>query len=159
MLPLETFKKITASTPLISIDLIVRNKLGQVLLGKRNNRPAKDYWFVPGGRVLKDETLEQAYKRLVKDELGTSQTNAKFLGVYQHFYDESIISDNVSTHYIVLAYELNFTSNEFFEQLPKEQHNEYKWFDLNELLSNEKVHKHTKWYFQKDKHADKTLIS
>jgi colanic acid biosynthesis protein WcaH len=35
----------------VSIDLIVRDADGRVLLGLRNNRPARDWWFVPGGIV------------------------------------------------------------------------------------------------------------
>ena len=69
MLPVDTFKTIIASTPLISIDLIIRNKNGDVLLGKRINRPAQGFWFVPGGRVLKDESFALAFKRLIKVEL------------------------------------------------------------------------------------------
>lgn len=42
-LPDETFKSIIQHTPLISIDLIVRNEAGEVLLGKRVNAPAKCY--------------------------------------------------------------------------------------------------------------------
>jgi colanic acid biosynthesis protein WcaH len=62
------FKKFVASTPLVSIDLIVRDTQANILLGKRVNRPAKDFWFVPGGRVLKDETVEQAFIRLLEVE-------------------------------------------------------------------------------------------
>ena len=69
MLPLTTFKTVVESTPLISIDLIVRNKKGEVLLGQRINRPAKGDWFVPGGRILKDESFDNAFKRLIKSEL------------------------------------------------------------------------------------------
>lgn len=61
----ETFKSVIQHTPLISIDLIVRNEQGEVLLGKRVNAPAKGYWFVPGGRVRKNETLDDAFVRLV----------------------------------------------------------------------------------------------
>ena len=60
MLSLDTFKTVIKSSPLVSIDLIVRNEQGQVLLGKRTNRPAQGFWFVVGGRVLKDESLEHA---------------------------------------------------------------------------------------------------
>ncbi len=54
MLPLATFKTVINSTPLISVDLVIKNNEGQILLGKRTNRPAKGFWFVPGGWVLKD---------------------------------------------------------------------------------------------------------
>ncbi len=90
----ETFKSIIQHTPLISIDLIVRNEAGEVLLGKRVNAPAKSYWFVPGGRVRENETLDDAFVRLVKEELGIesgiTRADAKFLGLYEHFYDDNV---------------------------------------------------------------------
>lgn len=52
-----TFETVVASTPLISIDLLVKNKKGEYLLGLRNNRPAQGYWFVPGGRIQKTKHL------------------------------------------------------------------------------------------------------
>ncbi|KDS03655.1 glycosyl transferase in colanic acid biosynthesis [Salmonella enterica subsp. enterica serovar Heidelberg str. RI-11-014316] len=37
------------ATPLISLDFIVENGQGEILLGQRLNRPAQGYWFVAGG--------------------------------------------------------------------------------------------------------------
>ncbi|MEG1251614.1 MAG: NUDIX domain-containing protein, partial [Citrobacter sp.] len=62
-LPLDIFQTIVQNTPLISIDFIVKNERDEVLLGKRVNKPAKGYWFVPGGRIFKNETIFQAFKR------------------------------------------------------------------------------------------------
>lgn len=39
----DTFKTIITSTPLISIDLVIKNTGGEYLLGLRNNRPAQEY--------------------------------------------------------------------------------------------------------------------
>jgi len=77
----EVFECIIKNTPLISIDLIVKNKEGKILLGKRKNRPAKGYYFVPGGRIFKNETIEQAFKNISKHELGLDLDieSAKFL--------------------------------------------------------------------------------
>ena len=58
--------EIIKATPLVSIDLIIRNPSHKILLGKRINRPAKDYWFVPGGRIIKNETIAHALKRISK---------------------------------------------------------------------------------------------
>lgn len=152
MLSKELFKKVIASTPLLSIDLIVRNTAGSILLGRRINRPAKNFWFVPGGRVLKDETLEDAFIRLIKVELGLDDVISNFKGVYQHFYKDNFSEESFTTHYIVLAYEI--TVNCELASLPVEQHSDYKWFSISELLNNDEVHIHSKWYFQKDKQAD-----
>ncbi len=144
-LPDETFKSVIQHTPLISIDLIVRNEQGEVLLGKRVNAPAKGYWFVPGGRVRKNETLDDAFIRLVREELGiesgVTRADAKFLGVFEHFYDDSVFSDDVSTHYLVLAYEFILDINKKFTS---NQHTTFHWMNL--LLANNDIHLYVKNY-------------
>lgn len=143
----ESFRQIVASTPLISIDLIVRNQVGQVLLGQRLNRPAQGYWFVPGGRVRKDERLAAAFERLTEGELGIRLpiTSADFLGPFEHFYPDNFSGTDFSTHYVVLGYEL--ISSTSLDTLPEEQHSHYQWFTVQELLASELVHPHTKLYF------------
>ncbi|WP_198552565.1 NUDIX domain-containing protein [Psychromonas sp. MB-3u-54] len=100
MLPLETFKTVIESSPLVSIDLIVLNSEGQILLGKRTNRPAKGYWFVPVRRILKDESFERAFKRLITAELNLTEVVSKFKGAYQHFYDDNFSENQFTTHYV-----------------------------------------------------------
>ena len=77
-----------------------------------------------------------------------SKSIPKFIGVFEHFYNLSIYK-NVSTHYINLAYEYEINDFYDFKDFPKEQHNKYKWFTLNELLEDKKVHKYVKEYFRK----------
>jgi colanic acid biosynthesis protein WcaH len=142
----ETFKTVIASTPLVSIDLVVKNSLGQYLLGYRNNRPAQGMWFVPGGRIQKDETMDKAFLRLTKDELGQSipRNDTAFIGPFEHFYQDCVFGSECTTHYVVLAYTVNFTDD--LANLPNVQHNQYAWFDREELLLKEDVHLHSKWY-------------
>lgn len=146
-LPDDIFQNIVKNTPLISIDLIIKNQQGQVLLGKRNNPPAKDFWFVVGGRILKNEKFHQAFTRLTMQELGQSFSlnQATFIAPYQHFYDDSIFGNQISTHYVVLAYELLVKN---LNELPAEQHSRYHWFDIDELVDNVEVHQYTKDYFK-----------
>lgn len=147
-LPDETFKSVIQHTPLISIDLIVRNEQGEVLLGKRVNAPAKGYWFVPGGRVRKNETLDDAFVRLVREELGIesgiTRADAKFLGVFEHFYDDCVFNNEISTHYIVLAYELNIRQE--LMRLKYVQHQDYIYKNTKEITSFEKINHYTKLY-------------
>lgn len=144
----EMFRQIVAGTPLISIDLIVRNEQGQVLLGQRLNRPAQGYWFVPGGRVRKDERLAEAFSRLTQEELGVQLmlSDGRFLGPFEHFYDDNFSGGDFSTHYVVLGYEVT-VNRDALSQLPVEQHGAYRWFDVASLLQSEVVHSHTKLYF------------
>lgn len=107
----DAFRTVVMHTPLIAIDLLVLNEHGQVLLGERLNRPAQGYWFTPGGRVRKNESLEQAFRRISHSELGVQllMASATFRGVYEHFYRDSYFSadeHDSGTHYVVLAYTL-----------------------------------------------------
>lgn len=143
----DTFKTIVASTPLISIDLVICNSKNQALLGLRNNRPAQGYWFVPGGRICKDETFDIAFQRLTIDELGIDYNinNAKFIGHYQHLYQDNFSDDNFSTHYVVLGYLIKEDLD--LNKLPLEQHRNYQWWNIDELLNSSEVHDNTKAYF------------
>jgi len=144
MLDDATFKTIIDSTPLISIDILLK-KDGKVLLGKRINKPAQGYFFSTGGRVYKNETINNAMTRIAKNELNIElKSIPRFIGVFEHFYDDSIYQD-VSTHYINLAYEVETQET---LNLPVEQHNEYQWLTINELLKSKQVYKYVKDYFK-----------
>jgi len=144
MLDDQTFKTVINSTPLISIDLLVK-KDNKILLGKRINKPAQGYLFSIGGRVYKNETINSAMMRIAKDELNIElKLTPSFIGVFEHFYDDSIYQD-ISTHYVNLAYEIEI--EEIFN-LPTEQHNEYQWLTIDELLKSKQVHKYVKDYFK-----------
>ncbi|MEL4387167.1 GDP-mannose mannosyl hydrolase [Shewanella xiamenensis] len=147
-----TFSTVIDSTPLVSIDLVVINEQGQALLGQRLNRPAKGYWFVPGGRIQKNEALADAFKRLTLDELGLAFTieQSSLLGPFDHFYDDYVFGDDVSTHYVAIAFILKLECE--LANLPLDiQHGGYQWFDIAHLMTDDRVHLHTKWYFDKHK--------
>jgi len=144
MLNDTTFKTVVDSAPLISIDILLK-KDNKILLGKRINKPAQGYFFSTGGRVYKNETIESAMGRIAKNELNIElKTTPKFIGVFEHFYGDSIYND-VSTHYVNLAYEYEVEET---LDLPTEQHNEYQWFSIGELLESKQVHVYTKDYFR-----------
>jgi len=63
MLDDQTFKVVINSTPLISIDLLV-TKDNKILLGRRINKPAQGCLFSIGGRVYKNETINNAMMRI-----------------------------------------------------------------------------------------------
>ncbi|AXO61389.1 GDP-mannose mannosyl hydrolase [Pseudomonas sp. phDV1] len=141
-----TFGTVIASTPLVSIDLLVKNRKGEYLFGLRKNRPAQGYWFVPGGRIQKNESLDAAFRRLTHEELGLTleRSAAKFQGVYEHFYKNSIFGEDISTHYVVLAYEVTLSA--YSAILDSQQHSDVLWAKPEEL-SRYPVHQHSLDYF------------
>ncbi len=144
MLDDKFFKTVVDSVPLVSIDILIK-KDNKILLGKRVNKPAQGYFFSIGGRINKNETIDNAMKRIALNELNIDlKSTPEFIGVFEHFYDDSIYKD-VSTHYVNLAYEYEVEET---PDLPTEQHSEYQWFAVDELLNSDQVHKYTKDYFR-----------
>ncbi len=142
------FRTIVKNTPLVSIDLIIYDTKGRVLLGLRTNEPAKGIWFIPGGRINKNETFAEAFRRISKMETGVEMDpdNARFKGVYQHMYDTNYMQEpGYGTHYIVLAFEITLKRD--LTSLPDEQHSQYRWLSPVELVQDPQVHAYTKVYF------------
>lgn len=150
LLSVDEFSKLVAIAPLISIDLVVTNEQGEILLGKRHNKPAQNFWFVPGGRILKNETIDNAFKRLTFDELGISipRNEANFLNVHEHFYSDSCFGEGLidpTTHYIVLAYALVINQLQL-TKLPNSQHSFFRWWSKQDAIASDEVHTHSKLY-------------
>jgi len=145
----EEFENVIRLTPLVAIDLVVRSPEGRVLVGRRTHEPAKDVFFVPGGRITKNETLAAAFRRISREELAIELTldNARFLSVNEHIYPTNRFrKKGFGTHYITLAYEVVLSLET--AQLPKDQHGEYAWMSPAELVQSPEVHENTKAYFR-----------
>ena len=76
--------------------------------------------------------------RIAKNELNVElKSIPKFIGVFVHFYDDSIYRDS-STYSLNLAYEyemeetLNLTTEQYYSG--------YQWFVINELLKSNQVY-------------------
>ena len=66
------YQNILGSVPVVCVDLIV--KCGdEVLLVKRNHKPAKGKLWIPGGRILKGETFKKAILRKLQEDAGISK--------------------------------------------------------------------------------------
>jgi len=144
----DEFAHVVRLAPLVSIDLIVRDADRKVLVALRTNEPAKGVYFVPGGCIWKNETIEAAFRRILKAETDciADFADAKFLGVFQHFYPTNRFGlSNTGTHYIVLAYEVTFDTRPGIAL--DSQHSAYQWLNEFELQLRNDVHENTKAYF------------
>ena len=149
MLPRETFDLVVRHAPLVSFDLLVRDAQGRLLVGRRTNRPARDTWFVPGGRIEKDERLAAAFRRITRAELGVEVEleAARFVGYFEHHYPDNRAGlPGFGTHYVVLAHEI---AGRTFASLPNDQHTAYRWLSDAEALADPEVHENTKAYFRR----------
>ena len=151
MLPDSQFLAALESLPLVSIDLCLVDPQQRLLLGKRLNRPARGWWFTPGGRIRKNEPWQQAFSRIASEELGltvTGELDAQLMGIWDHFYQDSALDENVSTHYVNLPHFIKLSQYQADNlALPHdEQHGEYCWIGLEEVIQHENVHEYVKKY-------------
>lgn len=147
-LPASIFEQVIRFAPLISIDLIITDRDDNVLLGERLNRPAKGYKFVPGGRIRKNEKLNEALNRISKDEMGCKVLSPGLLGIYNHVYNDNYFNDEeFNTHYVVLAIHARMPNQDPEESESSKQHSEYCWLSVDDLLADSTVHQNVKSYF------------
>jgi colanic acid biosynthesis protein WcaH len=142
------FAFVVRHAPLVSIDLIIRDPDRCVLLAWRRNEPAKDCYFVPGGRIRKGETIAAAFARILNAETGLSIAfaAARLLGAYQHIYATNRFGEaGYGTHYVVLAYQVVLTERPTIRL--DDQHGSCKWMQEQELKAAPAVHPNVKAYF------------
>jgi colanic acid biosynthesis protein WcaH len=124
----ELYNQIVENMPIPCVDMVLI-KDNKVLLILRKNKPAKNEWFFPGGRVLKNETLDQAVHRKIKEEIGIEVIIKAKIGGYETIFKDGIF-DNLKTG--------THTINVVFLVVPKDttapinldnNHENFKWID------------------------------
>jgi 8-oxo-dGTP diphosphatase len=78
---LEATGTYTYPTHTVAVTGLIRNENGEALLVRTKSR--NDSWEGPGGQVERGETLEEAFRREVKEETGVDIVVGEMIGVYQ----------------------------------------------------------------------------
>ena len=68
--------------PRVTVDTLVRDRRGRVLLVRRGRPPFKGRWGLPGGFCEWKETTERCGARETKEETGVRVKIGRLLGVY-----------------------------------------------------------------------------
>ena len=69
-LPEELFLFVSRITPLINVDLLIKNEQNHTLLTWRDDGHYPPGWHVPGGIIRYKETIAERVKAVAKNELG-----------------------------------------------------------------------------------------
>ena len=99
----------------------------KILLIKRNTKPFKGYWALPGGRMDLGETIEQTIVREVKEETGLDVAIMHKIGEYV----EKGVKDEVEYEYYPTCFLVKPVAGELKKQ--DSEILEIKLFSLNEL--------------------------
>ena len=130
----KDFYEVYSKVPRLCVDLVVQNKDG-ILFTLRNIPPALRFWHLPGGTVLYKESLEEAVRRIAKEELGIEIRIIKNLGAIEYLDDKTtIFGHSISVAFLVTLKEgrikLDNQSSEFkfFKKIPEKTLKEQKAF-------------------------------
>jgi 8-oxo-dGTP diphosphatase len=69
-------------TPAVTVDCVIFDPEGRVLLIRRKNEPFKGSFALPGGFVDIGETVEAACRREVREEVGLKVGDLRLVGIY-----------------------------------------------------------------------------
>ncbi len=127
LIPKELYSQILEHMPIPCIDFVLYHQ-GKVLLTYRTQEPAKDQWWVQGGRIFKHETLPEALQRLAKREIGSGVKIIRKLGAYEYHSDKANFGVKTGTHAVVVVY-LVEPLNDDFTVFMDETHSKYRWID------------------------------
>jgi colanic acid biosynthesis protein WcaH len=116
----KLYDKIKKSMPLPCVDLLITHN-GSLLLMLRNNEPGKDLWFTPGGRIHRNESLEEAVKRVLSEETGLQPINITQVSTMSHMWPEA--------HTVTTYYRVQVNSDKVKLD---EQHRDYRWINRME---------------------------
>jgi colanic acid biosynthesis protein WcaH len=147
--PPAQFRTIVQYAPLVSLDLVIADETGHVLVGLRRNEPARGTYFVPGGIIRKDEKLDDAFARILAVETGLvlPRGSARYLGLYEHFYGANRYEETgYGTHYVVSAYRIDLASRPRIR--PDDQHDIMRWMLPADILAADDVRENVKAYFR-----------
>ena len=120
------YNKIIDVLPILCVDGFIVDD-DKILLLKRNNYPAINEWWVPGGRVVKNELLCDSIIRKVKEETGLDVEILNQIGITETIF-ETKHTVNVCFSLKVKSDNINITINS--------EHSEYKWFKMDSLPIN-----------------------
>lgn len=131
----ELYSQILENMPIICVDGVITNDRNQILFLKRENEPAKNEWWFPGGRLLKNESLEEAIIRKIKEETNIDAYVISYLGTTETMFNTGPFGFPV--HTVNFTYHLRPESDDLKID---SQHSEYVWTDnIDELRLNDKI--------------------
>jgi len=107
-LPEDVFLFVSRITPMINVDLLIRNGLGRTLLTWREDRHHAAGWHVPGGIIRLKETFADRLRAVARTEL---RAEVEFKQVPLAINEIILPERRERGHFISLLYECSLVSS------------------------------------------------
>ena len=122
-IPQDIYRIILQNTVIICVDILIKEN-NRILLLKRNNEPALDQYWFPGGRIFKNETIQQAAIRKSNEEVNIECEFVKIVSIEETFFEKTRkMIDDVHTINICCLLKPKSIKELKLDKL----HSEYKW--------------------------------
>ena len=107
-LPQEAFYFVSQLTPMINVDLLIKNKLGQTLLTWREDKFYGPAWHIPGGIIRFKEKIEDRINKVAENELGCE---VKFCTTPLDIREMMNKDRDIRGHFISMLYSCEIVGN------------------------------------------------
>lgn len=122
----ELYKEILEAVPIPCVDIVLKHG-DAFLMMKRKNPPVQGQWCLPGGRIFKGETIEQAAWRKLKEEANiVSGKIIKKLGPYETMFPDGPFGVKTGVHSINVI--ILIETDDITSLKQDKNHSEVKWF-------------------------------
>ncbi len=118
--------------PVVGVGAVIIRD-GKILLVKRGNEPNKYMWSIPGGIVKVGESLIEALKREVEEEVGLKVEVGDVACVSEEIVEEN---GKIRFHYVIIDFFADVVGGNL---KPNSDALDAKWVPLNDVNSLETV--------------------
>jgi colanic acid biosynthesis protein WcaH len=124
-IPNELYYQILESLPIACVDIAIVAQ-GAVLLVRRKDPPARNEWWVPGGRVFKGEMMKETAARKAREEVGIDCHVGPIIHTAETIFPDG--PGGIPVHSINSCFFLYPVDPEFYPHLD-DHHHDYRWVD------------------------------
>ncbi len=103
--------------------LIIKNR--KILVCQTNGR---GYYFLPGGHVEFGETMQEALKRELYEEMEAKVVQSQFIGGFENLFEQ----DGEKKHEVSFIFQADI---DITDVIAKEAHISFFWFTMDEFIN------------------------
>ena len=123
----EIFSRQAASRPVATVGALIHDGAGKILMIRTHKW--SDRWGIPGGKIERGETCEQALRREMMEETGLEISEIRFLMVQEAISSPEFYRDE---HFLLLNYVARADS---YAVVLNDEAEEFLWVSLEEAFS------------------------
>ena len=121
----KAFEAVSCLTPIVNIDILIRNKEGKTLVSWREDAVCGNGWHLPGGIIRYKETFIERVHKTAISEIGSDvYVDEKPLEI-----NEILLPQDIRGHFISVLYSCKLKEDLVFEEKTSYQNGDLHWYE------------------------------